>query len=401
MNTNTPPLSDEEFITAFKQKAYINRVPTSGSYELTHRCNLKCVHCYLGDQESIREHRKQESSTQEVKRMLDELAEAGVFSLCFTGGDPMVRKDFAELYTYAVKLGIFVTVFCDGILVTERIIELFKKYPPREIEVSMYGATEGTYEKVTQVKGSYQHFLKGIQRLQDSNIRFKLKTVLLSINKNELKTMQGFADTLGVQFHYDAAIFPCLPHTDNGGCSNTNNSPEPVEYTVELTSIKKLDLTAPVQYRVDPKEIVALDLSTEQKRDDWADLYHRQKGLTKNNPMLYTCGAGKTNFHIDPYANLSPCLVTTGYEYDLGKGSFKEGWYGKINTINERVAPDDYECNDCNINALCSGCPAVFDAETGSESIKSSYICQTTHERYAGIQDNINNLQVRIDHERY
>jgi len=391
------PISDEEFVSLFKQKAYANRIPTSGSYELTHRCNLKCVHCYLGDQTAIRQQRQQESSTSEVKRILDELAQAGVFSLCFTGGDPMVRRDFAEIYTYTVKLGILVTVFCDGILIDEDMIELFRQYPPREIEISMYGATAGTYEKITQVRGSFQRFQKGIQRLHDNNIRFKLKTVLLTINKDELQQMQEFAEQLGVGFHYDSAIFPCLPHADNGGCSNTSSPSEATEQSIELSSIRKQDLSAPIHYRVEPKEIADLDLSTEENRDDWTDLYHRQQGLAINNPSLYTCGAGKTNFHIDPYARLSPCLVTTGYEYDLSKGSFKEGWYGKINRINEKIAPANYECNNCDINALCAGCPALFDTETGSEDIKSSYICQTTHERYAGIRDNINHLQSRTE----
>jgi len=146
--------SDEEFFAQFTRRAVRQRVPLDASVELTHRCNLRCVHCYLGDQKEIRRHRRDELSTDAVKTLLDELAAAGTLNLTFTGGDPMVRKDFCTLYEYAVRKGFLITVFCDGALITPAVREVFARYRPRKVEVSVYGATRETYERITQVAGS-------------------------------------------------------------------------------------------------------------------------------------------------------------------------------------------------------------------------------------------------------
>ena len=150
---------DRDYFADFTRRVMAARIPLDGSIELTHRCNLRCVHCYLGDQDVIRKHRPEEMSTKQVMALIDEVVDAGALNLTFSGGDPMMRKDFAELYVYAVKKGLLVTVFCDGVLISDRIIEVFKRFPPSNVEVSIYGATRETYEAITQVKGSFERCL--------------------------------------------------------------------------------------------------------------------------------------------------------------------------------------------------------------------------------------------------
>ncbi len=89
---------DRDYFADFTRRVMAARIPLDGSIELTHRCNLRCVHCYLGDQDAIREHRHEEMSTKHVMALIDEVVEAGALNFTFSGGDPMVRKDFAELF---------------------------------------------------------------------------------------------------------------------------------------------------------------------------------------------------------------------------------------------------------------------------------------------------------------
>ena len=357
-----------------------NRVPLSASFELTHRCNLKCTHCYQGDQDSIRQHRNNELSTEEAKRILDEIAEAGTISLFFTGGDPMVRKDFREIYTHAVKLGIIVDVFCDGILITDRIIETFRQYPPFEVEISIYGATAETYESVTQVKGSYQRFIRGIDRLRDNNIRYRLKTVLLTSNQHEFLEMEDFARQRGVEFHHDAAVFPCLPHDDNAGAANSQQKGR-APISISVDSIKKLNLDEPLNLRVETDTIVDLELGTEDQRQFWASQLQPGKEFT-NTEKLYQCGAANNGFHIDPYGMLYACLLTSHHGHDLKQSSFMDGWNGALKHVQQLTARPESGCNSCELAFMCTGCPALFELETGAPDVKSDYICELTHKRY-------------------
>src|SRR5947208_2904405 len=115
-------MTDSEWMSDFRNRIADERVPLSATLELTSRCNLKCVHCYLGPQEEQWKKRSQEMSTEKVLGIIDEMVAAGTLYLLITGGDPMVHRDFARVYRYAREHGLLVTVFCDGILVNDEIL---------------------------------------------------------------------------------------------------------------------------------------------------------------------------------------------------------------------------------------------------------------------------------------
>lgn len=368
--TDCVAISEAEWSAAFRRKAVDARVPISGVLELTSRCNLKCLHCYLGPQEDQAKKRDLEMSTERVIDVIDQIVAAGCLYLVITGGDPMVRRDFPEIYRHAREQGLIVTVFCDGILVTDAIVDLFKEYPPFKVDISMYGATQETYEKVTQVRGSYPKFLQGIRRLADADIPFSLKTVLMTINKHELQAMRDLAEELGsTGFRVDSAIFPCLP----------DKSHEP------------LDL------RVDPEEAVALEMADPRTVIQWVDYTERQKDMV-NDGRLYACGAGVTNFYIDPFGNASPCLMTTNHSHPITPSrGFAALWSEELVQIQKATAGDDYACTTCEMKAACTGCPAFNLQETGREDEAPAYLCEMTKHRWEAIQQARQN-PADIDH---
>jgi MoaA/NifB/PqqE/SkfB family radical SAM enzyme len=285
-------LSDAEWAQLFHKRIAAQRVPLSGMLELTSRCNLRCVHCYLGPQDKIWPRRDEELTTAEILSVIDEIAALGCLYLSLTGGDPMIRPDFPEIYTHAKKKGMLVTILCNGILVRDHILELFKEYPPTSVEVSLYGATKETYEKVTLVPGSYAQCLKGIKRLVEADIRVKLKTVHLTLNTHEIPQMQAIADGFDVPFRMDSAIFPFLPDRD-----------------AEV-----------LKYRVSPEVAVARETADKDQVREWGE--HLSKMRMEPLEDVYVCGAGVTDFYIDPYGNASPCLMTTQHRHSLRKQSF-------------------------------------------------------------------------------
>jgi radical SAM protein with 4Fe4S-binding SPASM domain len=240
-------------------------------------------------------------------------------------------------------------------MVTEKILELFQDLPPRAVEISLYGATAQTYEKITGIKGSFERCLKGIQSLLDHRINLKLKTILMTLNRHEFYDIETMAEEYGVKFRFDAAIFPSL----NG------------------------DKT-PLGLRVSPEEVIEKEFSNGDRSREWKDFFERMQGFSLPE-RLYNCGTGLTSFHIDPYGHLQPCLMVANLRHDLLEGSFVEGWRDVIPRVRERKAGAAYSCNTCDKMTLCSFCPGFFELENGAEEILSEYLCALGQCRFEAI----------------
>jgi len=358
---STATVSD--FVKQFGDLTEARRLPLMGMLEITSRCNLRCVHCYLGPQAEQQKKRAAEMSTAEVEALIDQMVEAGTLYLTITGGDPMMRPDFPAIYRHAKEAGLLVTVFCDGVLVTERIIELFRDLPPSLVEVSIYGATAETYERVTRVPGSYEKFRAGLDRLRAAGLRLGLKSVLMTLNQHEMVAMETMAEEWGVRFRYDSAIFPCLPDHSQ----------------------------APLDLRVPPAEAVAIEMANPKRRAAMADYFETRQDVP-GSPELYQCGAGLTSFYVDPFGDVSPCLMTTKYRYSARghAGGFAARWRDDVSRIRTLLPQNpEHGCNNCGVRAVCTGCAAFHALETGREDVKSEYVCATTQERVRVLRSEI------------
>ena len=326
------------------------RIPASAMLELTRRCNLHCAHCYLGDQAAQHRRRGQERGTAQVKASLSEWAEAGCLYLLLTGGDPMLRPDFMAIYRHARELGMVVTVYCNGTLVTDEIVALFRELPPRKVEISLYGATAAIHDAVVGVPGSHERAWAGIRRLQAAGIRITLKTMLLTTNRHELEAMEKQARELNVEFRHDAALFPCIE----------DSAP------------------APLAFRVPPEEAVRRDLAGPGRKEKWRETIERVAAFPEDD-RLYACAAGKNFFHADPFGGFSPCLLATRYRCEAAGRSFREVWDGDLAAIRRRRRAQPAGGP---LRGACTHCPAFNALETGDEERESEYMRTTTLLRY-------------------
>ena len=172
------------------------RFPWAGQWELTCRCNLKCVMCYT-DCFNTPAQIRQELTTEEVIRILDELQEAGCVELTFTGGEPLARPDFMTIYEAAHRRGFFVTIFTNGTLITPSIADRWAEARPQSVEISLHGLSSAVFDGVTQVPGSLDRCRQGIALLMARRIPVVLKTVGLTMNWTEVLAVKQFADSLG------------------------------------------------------------------------------------------------------------------------------------------------------------------------------------------------------------
>lgn len=359
METPTRELSNEEYLREFNQKAAQQRIPLSGNLALTHRCGVRCRHCYLENEISTRENIHKELDTRQWKKIIDDITRAGCLFLLITGGEPLLRKDFKEIYRHAKTNGLLVTLFTNGMLIDDDILELFQLFSPKTVEITLYGASPATHEKITRVKGSYEKTLAGINKLIQQKINVKLKTILMTLNRHEFFDIQNMAREWGVKFRFDAALFP------------------------GLTGDK-----SPLKLRVPVEDAIEKEFSDENRARAWKDLSREMKGLPTRD-YLYQCGAGLTHFHIDPYGGLRPCLMVTDLEYNLINGDFSTGWNQVMPRLRERKPGSNYRCHGCRKKSLCGFCPAFFKLENNAEDICSQYLCDMGQKRFEKINEGV------------
>jgi MoaA/NifB/PqqE/SkfB family radical SAM enzyme len=350
-------LSTDEYLSQFITLSRQRRIPLAGSIEVTRRCNLSCVHCYLGPHAERLKAGSTEMGTAQVLDIIDQVSDAGCLYLLLTGGEPLLRGDFPAIYRRAKENGLLVTVFSNGTLITEGILSLFSDLPPREVEISLYGATVPTYERITGVRGSYERCMRGIRLLADNKIKVNLKTILMTLNVDELCEIENIAKEFGARFRFDAAISPCI-----GG-----------------------DKT-PLEFRVPAAEAVEMEFSDRGRLRQWKSFFEESK---KNILVdaLYGCGAGVTGFHITASGQLQPCVMTSDLQYNLSEKRFMEGWSEMISQLRGRKAGPEFACIGCEKINLCGYCPAFFRLEKGMEDACSEYICEMGNLRYKRIMD--------------
>jgi len=348
----------EGFWRALRKQAEERRIPLSGGLDLTTRCNLRCAHCFLGPQRHFPDAETEpELETNRILAILDEATDAGCLFLLLTGGEPLLHADFSRIYTHARTRGLNVTVFTNGTLVDDATVALFREYPPKVVEVSLYGATPGTYERVTGVPGSHARCIAGIRRLHENGIRVVLKTSLMTLNRDEIPAMREFARGLGLKLRLDPGVIPAL----DGGRD-------------------------PLALRVPPDEAVRIELEEEGRLEEWHDslIKARAEGSSRGDG-LYQCAAGLRSFYINVHGHLRPCQMVQDVAYDLKRGDFLTGWR-EIGRVRALKAPPDYRCTNCESMTLCRHCPPAFQLETGNAAVPSDYVCAIGRKRHEAVK---------------
>lgn len=177
-------------------------LPIGAQIEVTGNCNLNCIHC-------IRDTGiKNELTTREMKDILLQVREMGCFTVIFTGGEPFYIKDFLEIAGYAQAQGLGIMIYTNGTLINAQNIMRLKKLNPLEIQVSLYGATPQTHEKVTQVKGSFAKTMSAIWLLKKHNLRFLIATMIMNCNFKEALEIKKMSEKNGWSFFPDFILRP-------------------------------------------------------------------------------------------------------------------------------------------------------------------------------------------------
>ena len=177
------------------------------SFEITKSCNYKCHHCYLGKKTT------RSLSTSEKQKILQIIDKSGCLWLQITGGEPLLSEDFIAVYTYAYSLGLLITLSTNGsLLINSNIKDTISKYPPFRITISMYGATQDSYENLTQVKGSFSQFTNSLEWVKKMGIKVRINIIITRFNEHELDAMINMVN----KYNFECCIYSKLTPTIDG-----------------------------------------------------------------------------------------------------------------------------------------------------------------------------------------
>ena len=346
-------------------KSREKRIPLSFELELTARCNNDCRHCTINLSAGDRAAKDKEISFEEITEIVDEAVSLGALWCLITGGEPLLREDLFSLYSYMKKKGLLVSVFTNATLMTEEHVRLFQRYPPRDIEVSVYGVTQETYERVTRRAGSYAAFMRGLALLLENGIKVRLKAMALRSNLHELPEITRFCRKRTKDYF---RLDPFLHLRYDGN-------------TARNEGIRS--------ERLSPAEIAALEASDPERLEALQKSCRR--GIASDSSSaecnhLFRCGAGNESFNVSYNGLLRLCgsLWHPGCVYDLKKGNLKEAWQTFIPHVREmRSNRSDFldKCGSCPIVNLCMWCPGRAHLETGAMDVPVDYFCRVAHAR--------------------
>lgn len=348
------------------EKVKAQRCLVSFDLEITARCNNNCRHCYIALPAGDRTAGEQEITTKEIDVIADEAVSLGALSCVLTGGEPLLRPDFEEIYLGLKKKGLLVAVFTNATLVRRSHVRLFKEYPPRDVEVTVYGVTRKTYESVTRNPGSFDAFMRGLNLLHDGGVKVRLKAMALRSNIHEWEQIVHFCRARTKDFfHFD----PFLHLRFDG---------DPVRN--ELIKSERLtpDEIADIE-RNDSERFRALEKMCSKAFSARVDTSARSM-------LLFRCGAGLTHCAIgwDGYFRLCSSLYHPDCMCDLRKTGLSYAWR-KLVPIVRRMRSERrgvlLTCARCHVAHLCMYCPANAYLETGHMDGRVEYFCQVAHAR--------------------
>jgi radical SAM protein with 4Fe4S-binding SPASM domain len=341
----------------------------SFSIDITARCNLDCRHCYINLPAGDNNARQRELGVEEIRRIAKEAVDLGAVWCLISGGEPLLRRDFEQIYIALKRAGLLVSVYTNLTLLSLKHVDLFKRYLPRDIESTVYGVTADTYEAVTRRPGSFSAFMRGIDLLRHNNIPVRLKAMALRSNFHEFDAIAQFCNKNTKDYYR----FDPLINLRTDGDKKRNR---------EI-----------IEERLSPEEIVYLESLDKERMETMQNncAFYIQPYDISADERLFYCSLGLGNCNITPDGKFQLCntLVAPELMFDLRQGSLRQAWEEfapGIRNLPLQANAKEMSCRHCRLINLCMWCPATAHLETGDFNGVVDYYCRMATLRAKALQ---------------
>jgi AdoMet-dependent heme synthase len=328
------------------QRAFDLGVPISVHLDVTYRCNERCVHCYLDHDD------RGEMTTAEIKGVLDQLADAGVFFLTFSGGEVFLRRDFFDLLEYARRLLFNVKIKTNAVMIHEEEAQRIRALGVDTIQISVYSHRPEVHDAITKLPRSFERTMKAIRFLKDQGLRVTMANVLMRANLSDHYQLQKLAAEMGVHYTVDPTITPMMD-----GDTSVLSLRIP---GAELSEIFRNPALVPnmEEFCAPPTAPTADDLEG------------------------YSCSAGHSFCYISPYGDVFPCVQFPLPSGNVRKQKFLDIWNlsPQLNEVRSIQAKHLTVCSSCSHVGTCSRCPGLAYME-GNMRGPSTADCEKSYYR--------------------
>lgn len=342
-------------------KASHNRVPLGAGFELTPVCNFSCKMCYVRrTPEQVRREGKQLIPWQRWLRLAEQCRDAGMLYLLLTGGEPFLYPGFRELYERLHDMGLLLSINSNGTLIDRETVAWLKERMPTRINVTLYGASPDTYERICGNRAGYQKTVDAIDLLVEAGIPVVINASMVPENADDLEKIIEFGRARNLNTRVATYMFP------------------PVRREAEETDS-----------RFTPEESARLNMRRLRCQMDeqayWQLLRDRAEGVTSaessddwgNTEEFMRCRAGRSSFWVSWEGMMSACgLMDFPMSADPFRESFLDCWQRLTDAV--RSTPVLAGCRGCEKRDACGVCAAMIHAETGTLNEKAPYLCQMT-----------------------
>ncbi|MBU0634320.1 MAG: radical SAM protein [Candidatus Omnitrophica bacterium] len=330
-------ISYKRFNLNIRKKGWSLNRPKVCQFELTFKCDLRCNYCYV-DCYNNPAYIKKELNTQQVKNIIDKIYAAGVLWLYFSGGDPLTRPDFLELYSYAKEKGFIIALFTNGYSISKGVAGYLSKKPPAKIEITLNAADEALYEKISQVRGSFAKVMRGIDMMLKAKLPLKIKTQLTRDNLEEANNIKRFVEKLGLGFWPSFGISPRL-NGDFSACG----------------------------LRVSPDEVLRIPGVKILLKEE----------ILRAKPSLCQCLLEKKDcVHLDPYGNTFSCTTVRKPSFSLLRVDIETAQKKLLSLARVWESAAFSKCKSCGLRKLCAFCPGMAYLEKGTMKEVIPYYCE-------------------------
>lgn len=345
------------------RKASKEKIPFSGTFELTPCCNMDCKMCYVRmSKEEQRKTGKRELTAKEWISLAKEAKECGMGTLLLTGGEPFLRSDLEEICREVQQMGILLNMNSNATMIDERAIEWLKKSPPTRVNVTLYGGSNASYERLCGNPNGYEQAIRGIRLLREAGIFVNINVSLTPYNSGDMEAIFQKIHEFGLAARPTAYMFPPVRRTDGRVEDSARFSPEEAgQCQVKADQLKLGQERFEARVKALHQGICCMDEENECIRDS-------EKPIS--------CMAGTAAFWMTWDGRMLPCgMMNEPCFYPLEVG-FQKAWTETVKAIEEAEIHNG--CGTCGKRFACPVCRALILAETGDLKEKPKYLCRMT-----------------------
>ena len=346
--------------TYIHQKGSKLGLPVSGSFELTPRCNFDCKMCYVHQTaEQIAASGRKELTADQWLDIARQAKDAGMVFLLLTGGEPLVYPEFPRLLHELKQMGLLVSINSNGSLIQGEMLELLKKDPPLSFNITLYGGSDATYERLCG-RPMFHQVVDNIKKLRAAGISVRLNASITPYNKYDIPEIYRISRELGVHVKSTTYMFP--PVRINGGHAGEAEHRFSAEEAAHYEILCREETMTPRELR----EAV----SNGGLPPDGVDC----TGGAEGEPLF--CRAGRSSFWMTWDGRMVPCGMMTTQGISVVEEGLQKSWEAiRTETAAIRLPK---ECTGCPLHQQCAACAASCAAETGAYDKKPEYLCTMT-----------------------